>query len=376
MGSNYSAWPNTVALFDHGNIATITISSCSKTARRSASAQRGDYNSVTRSRCGHGAISPCRVVGSDVMKRLFPRSRGAALMLALWALFLLSAMVISWALDIDSRLVLSGNANRVLAAEAMAASGAEVAFALVALHPDTVPSSPNLHRKMGDRESYDVGVTGEGGRMNLNWLTQQPENPVKVGILRRYLELKGIELNDRDTMIDSLLDWVSPNTGLHRLNAPPETDDYHPPHAGRLYSVDELKKVFGWTELTSNPGWDEDFTIDSSGPIDPVWASRDVLRALGIGDDVVDRFLQLRRGSDGIGGTADDLQFINWQADVQNALGLTPQQFEALQSGALIGPSNVFRIMSTGKSGDVTRSVRTIVQKGGSPPSVKSWKEI
>jgi type II secretory pathway component PulK len=55
--------------------------------------------------------------------------RGAALMLSLWALFLLSAMVISWALDIDSRLAL-GNANRVLAAEAMACSGAEIA-----LHP-------------------------------------------------------------------------------------------------------------------------------------------------------------------------------------------------------------------------------------------------
>ncbi len=306
------------------------------------------------------------------MKRPF-QSRGAALMLSLWALFLLSAMVISWALDIDSRLALSGNANRVLAAEAMAASGTEVAVALVALHPDTAPSSPNLHKKMGDRESYEVGVTGEGGRLNLNWLTQ-PENPVKVGILRRYLELKGIELNDRDTMIDSLLDWVSPNTGLRRLNAPPESDDYHPPHAGRLNSVDELKNVFGWAEFTSNPGWDEDFTIDSSGPIDPAWASRDVLRALGIGDDVVDRFLQLRRGSDGIDGTADDLQFINWPADVPNALGLTPQQFEAL--GALIGPSNVFRIMSVGRSGDVTRSVRMIVQKGGSPPKVISWKEI
>ncbi len=168
-----------------------------------------------------------QAVGNDVdlMKMRSLNSKlvsGAALMLALWALFLLSAMVISWALDIDSRLALSGNANRVLAAEAMAASGTEVA-----LHPSVAPSSPNLHRKMGDRESYDVGVTGEGGRLNLNWLTAG-EDPTRLGILRRYLELKGIEMNDRDTMIDSLLDWVSPNTGLHHLNAPPESDDYHP----------------------------------------------------------------------------------------------------------------------------------------------------
>src|ERR1700686_1640470 len=69
--------------------------------------------------------------------------RAAALMLSLWALFLLSAMVISWAVEIDSRLALSGNANRVLEAEAMACSGAEVA-----LHPLVTPASPNLRREI------------------------------------------------------------------------------------------------------------------------------------------------------------------------------------------------------------------------------------
>ena len=293
---------------------------------------------------------------------------GAALMLALWALFLLSAMVISWALDIDSRLALSGNANRVLAAEAMAASGADVA-----LHPSIALGSPNLHKKMADRESYDVAVTGEGGRLNLNWLTAG-EDPTRVGILRRYLELKGIEMNDRDTMIDSLLDWVSPNVGLHHLNAPPESDDYRPAHAP-LTSVDELRKVFGWTEFTSKLGWDEDFTINSSGPIDLAWASRDVLRALpGVRDDLADRFLQSRRGPDGIDGTGDDAQFASL-IDVYIVLGLTEEQFQQIAS--LVGFKDpVFRIMSMGKSGDVTRSLQMIVRKGAGIPQVISWKEI
>jgi hypothetical protein len=250
----------------------------------------------------------------------------------------------------------------------MAASGADVA-----LHPSIALGSPNLHRKMGEREGYDVSVTGEGGRLNLNWLTAG-EDPTRVGILRRYLELKGVELNNRDTMIDSLLDWVSPNIGLHHLNAPPETDDYHPAHAP-LTSVDELKKVFGWAEFTSKPGWDEDFTINSSGPIDLVWASRDVLRALpGMGDDLVDHFLQLRRGSDGIDGTADDAPF-NSLADVQSVLGLTAEQFEQIAS--LVGfKDQIFRILSMGKSGDLTRSLQMIVRKGGSIPQVISWKEL
>src|SRR5215510_4262856 len=90
--------------------------------------------------------------------------RGAALLLSLWALFLLSAMVIAWALNINSRLAVSANANRVLSAEAMASSGAEVA-----LNPTINPASANLHIKMGN-ESYDVEMSGECGRFNLNLL--------------------------------------------------------------------------------------------------------------------------------------------------------------------------------------------------------------
>jgi len=293
---------------------------------------------------------------------------GAALMLTLWALFLLSAMVISWALDIDSRLTLSGDANRDLAAQAMAASGAEVA-----LHPSVKPSSPNLHRALGAREGYDVRITGEGGRLNLNWLTAG-EDPIRLEVLRKYLELKGVDLNERDGMMDALLDWVEPNTGLHRLNAPPETADYRPPHAP-LTSVDELKKIFGWGEFTSQQGWDDDFTIDSSGPIDLAWASRDVLRALpGMRDDFVDRFLQLRRGPDGIDGTVDDAQFRNL-ADIQYALGLSQEQFQQL--AALVGFNDqVMRILSVGKSGNIARTVKMVVRKSGNIPQVIVWKEL
>jgi hypothetical protein len=329
------------------------------------------------------------------MKALNSKLRsGAALMLALWALFLLSAMIISWALDINSRLAVSGNASRVLDAEALASSGADLA-----LHPLIKPNSPNLQRQMGRDQSYEVRMTGECGRLNLNFLTQG-EDPTKLAILRQYLSLKGIELNDLDTMIDSLLDWVSPNRGLHHLNACPETDDYQPLHAP-LTSVDDLKKVCGWAEFTSKPGWDEDFTVVTNcGCIDLAWASRDVLRALGIGDDRVDAFLQLRRGPDGIDGTSDDLQLSAAASgptpnvggcgqvplDVQTVLGIKLQQPQNQQppfaAQGLIGfNSPVFRVVSAGKSGDVTRSVQMIISKAasggiGGRPQVISWKEL
>src|SRR5947199_5695868 len=139
------------------------------------------------------------------MKVLDSKSRGgAALMLALWALFLLSAMVISWALDINSRLVVSGNAGRVLDAEAMASSGGDVALAEVALRPKDAPNSPNLHGQLGNQEAYDVQMRGECGRVDVKFLTLG-EYGAKLEIVRRYLTLKGVELNDLDTMMDSLL---------------------------------------------------------------------------------------------------------------------------------------------------------------------------
>jgi type II secretory pathway component PulK len=361
-----------------------------------------------------GAQRFTSALGSDysveadaVLRMKAPNSKlhgGAALMLALWALFLLSAMVISWALDINSRLTVSGNASRVLDAEAMASSGADLA-----LHPLVKPDSANLHRQIGNQEGYDVQITGEEGRLDLNWLTLN-EDPTKLAILRQYLALKGVELNDVDTMMDSLLDWVSPNKGLHHLNACPETDTYRPPRAP-LTSVDDLKKICGWEKFTAKLGWDEDFTVlplPALGQyrIDLAWASRDVLRALsavlpGISDDKVDRFLQLRRGPDGIDGTADDYQFGgtaqgtassalaggSLPPEVLTTLGLNQQQSQqplpgsTTSIGLLTFKGPILRVVSVGKSGDVTRSVQMIISKaslGGAAgqPTVMSWKEL
>lgn len=298
---------------------------------------------------------------------LSSRSRGAALLLALWALFLLSALVISWALDIDSRLTLSGNANRVLEAEALACSGAEVA-----MHPLIKPDSPNLQRRLNSRESYKVRITGEGGRLNLIFLLAG-EDPVKLGILRRYLEIKGIDLNERDHMIDCLLDWVDPDN-LVRLNGAEAEGDYQPENAMPA-RIEELKKVKGWAEFTAVPGWEDDFTLNSAGPVDLAWASRDVILALpGMTEPLVDRFLMLRRGPDGIDGTADDTQFKS-KEEIAAALGFSPEQFKQL--AILVGFKDpTIRVVSVGKSGDVTRVVQMIVRKNGNVPQLVVWKEL
>lgn len=309
-------------------------------------------------------------------------SSGAAIMLALWALFLLSALVISWALDINSRIAVSSEGTRMLKAEAAACSGAEVA-----LHPRVNPGSPNLNGQLASGATYNARITGEGGRLNLNWIVAG-ENPARLEVLRQYLQNKGIDLNERDTMIDSLLDWVEPSTGLHRLNAPPESDDYHPPHTCCLARVEELKKVAGWAEFTSTPGWDDDFTVSTTmqSSIDLRWASRDVLLALpGITNEMVDRYLQVRQGPDGIDGTEDDGE-INGIDEALATLGLNLQRSNLLkQSGLVSFDVPVFRVVSVGTAGKTTRTVQLVFSRAGvvggvgavgAIPQLITWREF
>jgi general secretion pathway protein K len=295
-------------------------------------------------------------------------SSGAAIMLALWALFLLSALIISWALDIDSRLSLSSEGTRMLKAEAVACSGAEVA-----LHPAIKPGSANLSGELNNGSKYEAHLTGEGGRLNINWLVAG-EDPNRMEILRRYLENKGIDLNEREAMMDALLDWVEPNTGLHHLNAPAESDDYHPAHA-LLTRIDELKKVAGWAEFTSSPGWDDDFTLNSSGPIDLAWASRDVLLSLpGLTPETVERFLQLRQGPDGIDGTDDDMNFRGID-EALTTLGFNAEQAKQI-TGLVSFKDPVMRVVSVGTSGKAKRTVQMVFRRVGVVDQVITWKEF
>lgn len=306
-------------------------------------------------------------------------TRAAAIMLALWALFLLSAMVISWALDINARLTISSAENRRLEAEAMACSGAEVA-----LLPQIKPGSPLLRGSFPQNQSFAARITGESGRLNLNRIAAaaiaDPNSPYRE-LLRKYLEVKGVDLNERDHMIDSLLDWIDPDN-LVRINGAEDEPGYEPSN-GPLKTLDEVKRIRGWEDFTSQPDWDKDFTLFSMSqgnqpnaptPIDINSASRDVLLALpGFTEPAVDRLLQLRRGPDDVDGTEDDVTLT--AADLQNLLGLRQDQFSQL-APLIAYDSQVKRVMSVGKSASATRIVQMVVFKFNGGTRLISYKEL
>lgn len=294
----------------------------------------------------------------------FP-TRGSTLMLALWALIILSAIVFAWVERIDREIDAVQAANRSLEARAMAHSGLAVG-----LHPAIAINSPNLENRFDGDRSYQVTIESEGGRINLNYLLAG-EDPAKIRFLKEYLAQRGLTLQECDRLIDCLLDWTTSDSGKRRLNSVPEGPDYHPPHRP-LQNLEELALVAGSRPLISQAGWKDDLTLYSNGPLDLESAPADLLALIpGISIQRAQQFVQEREKR--LAESPDGHPF----KDVPEALrylGLTQNQF-AQVSPFLAFRDPVQRVRSVGQAGTFTHEVEVVAQKNGGAPQILLWQE-
>jgi general secretion pathway protein K len=295
------------------------------------------------------------------------RRRGAALLLALWAIFVLSASVLVWAAFVQHTLAVSGQQQIETEARAMAHSGVALA-----LHPLVTKETPALHMQAETDPGFRVKMVSEGGKLNINTLLAG-EEPRRIEIFKRWLEYRGIDFNTREMMVDCLNDWLDADN-LKRINGAEDEPGYHPPNRGQFMSVEEIEEVKGMEMLTQQPGWKDDVTIYGNGTIDLSAADFHILRLLpGVGDPGIERFLQWRRGADQIDGTLDDppLQKLD---QAQAFLGMNKNQWNQL--GGIIGlRDNTWHITAEGWSGKVRRQVEVVAVKGSQNPMIRDWKE-
>jgi hypothetical protein len=303
------------------------------------------------------------------------RRDGSILILSLWALLLLSAAIFAWLKFINLNIAVTGDRNNGLEAKALAHSGV-----MVALNPQVTVQTPLLQQDFPNGRGYKVQMIGEGGKLNLNWLFTPPgsPDPGKISIFQRYLTGRGLNLQQQERLTDCILDWLTPPNAPQHLNGAKGDADYHPPGRGTFLTVDELAQVKGSQPLVSQAGWEDDFTIYTNpGQVDLQSAMPRILMCLpGITNANVQRFLQVRRGPDGIDGTMDDHIF----ADVNEALsylGLSGQQAQALAAYVYVeNPLSTVHIVSTGQCGNVIRRVEVVAKKMGMQPIIMSWKEL
>jgi type II secretory pathway component PulK len=293
-------------------------------------------------------------------------ARASALILVLWALMLLSAATVAWALSIQNSITRHGVDNRAFEALTMARSGLAIA-----LHPAVSRRTSLPDEDLGPGMGFQVRIISEGGKLNLNWLIRG-EEPMKLAMLRHWLERRGLNFQERETFVDCLLDYVDADD-IKRLNGAEDDGDYHPANR-ELQTVEELVRVAGTAKLTSQPGWQDELTVYSQGPIDLESASAEILSLLpGLSETRINQFIQYRRGPDGIDGTPDDNSFPSIAA-IQQYLGLSQTQFQAL-SGLITYKDPTLRVIVEGHSGDIKRQIAVVVRKDSGKPQILAWKE-
>lgn len=261
---------------------------------------------------------------------------GAALMVALWVLMILTLIVGSFAFEVSLEGMLVSHKRKRFRCEMLALSGLEYAkaildqrskakqlevedmaedegeFMLGALHlKKGMPITRTVEYENGEKFTIEIAPV-EGG-LNANSLNRQDWLDI--------FEMANVPSTDWDMMIDCLEDWIDEND-LMQLNGAESDDEFYqdagyPVKNGKLDSVEELLLVKGWGPeiLYGREADDDGEEIFGIGELLTVWgdgrlnlntASIDAMRAANLTDEKIEEILELRMGDDGLPGTADD----------------------------------------------------------------------
>jgi len=221
-----------------------------------------------------------------------------------------------------------------------------------------LPRLPRARVRLGAGE-FSYRITDEQARINVNTNQQR---------LDKQMQCLGIDKNQRDQIIDSILDWIDPNEE-HRLNGA-ESDDYYlqlpTPYRARnapIESVRELLQIKGVTQALydggpeGKPGLVDVFTAArSAGQVNVNTAGPVVLCAMGASDAEISSILQGRR----------EAPYANANAALANPGGYTAS-------------SQTFRIEAEGViDGRPRASLTAIIQRRTSPVStaVLEWSGV
>lgn len=295
--------------------------------------------------------------------RHFSSNRAIALPLVLWAVFVVSTVVVVSLRLVDFDLDLEARSAKRFVARQAALTG--LAFAL---HPKIERTDPELRQTLADGTRIEVQIESEDARLNINTLLADRDSPV----LRNLFRLWGINEKEIPIIIDSLRDWIDADE-LRNLNgaeaADLEGEDYALPENRPFLRVSEMERVRGMDVVSrAKPDWKSYFSVKSSNLLDLQDVSPDLLRAVaGLSPDQARAIVDFRNGGDRKPGTEDD-QIIKSSADIARIIPLQKAQAASLAESFGTG-STLRRIISRGVTGGVTHEIAVIATVGGGGPA-------
>jgi general secretion pathway protein K len=232
-------------------------------------------------------------------------------MATIWVIAVLSIMLFTTGALVQTDVELSMQQKKAFRAVQLAEMGIAVAANPVTRKHDRIL----LVKQVADGEGYEVKITGEGGKFNLNSLLNGAQ-PGNLEFLQIIFVSFGMEKETAQKMIDNLVDWTDANdekTGTDSL----EKEDYEKmgqfnyPFNRPFYNLDEALLVPGMNELSGmKDTWRNYFTIYSQGALDINEANAEVLALVGLQTvaDAEQFFEHSLRLEDGTVQVADELK--------------------------------------------------------------------
>jgi len=238
-------------------------------------------------------------------------------------------------------------------------------------------TDPLLHRASGENgESFDVKISSEGGRFNINSIILQDDKP----LLREIFINWGLELEEAQDLADALGDWVDADDNVALNGA--EVDFYekegriNQPFNRPFYDLSEMSLVRGMDQVEAlYPDWRNWFTIWSGGPLDLNEASAELIAAAAeIPVDQADIIPETVRGTDGELDTIDDVPYQSAAAALSE-LGIDQSRPDIANRFTVNDATT--RIESIGTAEGAKRKITVIVaNRTGRPALLERTEEI
>jgi general secretion pathway protein K len=332
------------------------------------------------------------------------QNRGSALLAVLWVVAILSMMIFTTVVLVRTDVELSTQQKKAFRATLLAEEGIAIAANPVTRKHD----QELLHRQVDDSSRYDVRITGEGGKYNINSLLQGAQ-PGNIEFLQIIFVSMGMDKDIANDTIKNLIDWTDQddeNAG----SASYEKEQYEKegylnyPFNRPFYSLDEVLLVRGMTEITGlEPRWRDFFTIYSQGALDINEAEPEVMALAGL-KDVGDaqqfydaklraaagevqemdeiksarEMVESRWGKDGQQDTEDDEQSRLNVEQVAAALGmegLTDESGNPL-TNRITAQDGTVRIESTATVGDFRKRIVIVMRNRTNAPQILNREEV
>ncbi|MDD5482301.1 MAG: type II secretion system protein GspK [Kiritimatiellae bacterium] len=338
------------------------------------------------------------------------KKSGSVLIIVLWVIGLLSMFVAAFAFDmhIEARIVSAW--RKKLKAEYLSRAGIELARMALLETADPEVTNPEisgyisegvdsdrraatvslahgggaeLSRRLGEG-AVTVRIRPENARINLNSIVNANNRDETFVLWEPIFETAGVPFEERDALIDCLMDWVDADELTHLNGA--ESEYYEtltPPYKSKnapIDTVDELALVKGFNDkpiaqttqtvyaavarfLTT---YAEDRTININA------VDHDTLMAyLGVDSPMAEEIIFQRSGLDGEYGTEDDTPF----KDLGDLLARVPGLDQSIAPYVSFTSRGRFYIQSSGKVGDVERVCACVVLLAENNLTILSWIE-